>query len=130
MSEGTCGVLVIEDEAVLRLVLTVVLDDEGFDVREAATGREALQILAHWRPAIIVLDLHMPVMDGPSFCAEQRRSPSLAAIPVLLVSAALDLKRQAMRLSAAGSIGKPYDVDELIGTVNQILATERTACLP
>ena len=65
MCDGACGVLGIEDEAVLRLVLTAVLDDEGFDVREAANGREALQILAHWRPAIIVLDLHMPVMDGP-----------------------------------------------------------------
>jgi CheY-like chemotaxis protein len=127
MSECAYGVLVIEDEAVLRLLLTAVLGDEGFDVREAANGRGALQILGHWRPEIFVLDLQMPVMDGPQFCAEQRCSPSLAAIPVLLTSAALDLKRQATRLVAAGSIGKAYDVDELIRTVNQILATERTA---
>ncbi|HZO26409.1 MAG TPA: response regulator [Chloroflexota bacterium] len=127
MAEGSCGVLVVEDEAVLRLLLTAVLDDEGFAVHAAANGHEALLILALWQPEIIVLDLQMPVMDGPSFCAEQRRSPSLAAIPVLLVSAALDLKRQAMKLEAAGSIGKPYDVDELIKTVNQILATKRSA---
>ena len=57
MSECAHGLLVIEDEAVLRLVLTAVLGDEGFDVRGAANGREALQILAHWRPGIIVLDL-------------------------------------------------------------------------
>jgi len=127
MSEGSCGVLVIEDEAVLRFMLTAVLDDEGFDVRAAANGREGLQILARWQPAIIVLDFHMPVMDGPAFCAEQHRSPALADIPVLLVSAATDLKRQATTLEAAGSIAKPYDVDELIEAVNQILATERTA---
>ena len=127
MSECAHGVLVIEDEAILRCMLTAVLGDEGFDVRAAANGREGLQILARWQPAIIVLDLHMPVMDGPSFCAEQRRSSSLAAIPVLLVSAALDLKRQATTLETAGSIAKPYDVDELIRTVNQIIATERTA---
>ena len=127
MSEGSCGVLVIEDEAVLRFMLTAVLDDEGFDVRAAANGREGLQILARWQPAIIVLDFHMPVMDGPAFCAEQHRSPALADIPVLLVSAATDLKQQATTLEAAGSIAKPYDVDELIEAVNQILATERTA---
>ena len=127
MSEGSCGVLVIEDEAVLRLLLTAAFGDEGFDVRAAANGREGLQILAGWQPGIIVLDLHMPVMDGPSFCAEQRRSSSLADIPVLLVSAATDLERQAARLETAGVITKPYDVDELIKTVNQILATERIA---
>jgi two-component system, chemotaxis family, chemotaxis protein CheY len=127
MSEGSAGVLVIEDEAVLRLVLTLLLTDEGFEVRSAANGREGLLILALWQPEIILLDLQMPVMDGPSFCAEQRRRPSLADIPVLLVSAAIDLKWQAVRLEAAGSIAKPYDIDELIETVNQILATERTA---
>jgi CheY-like chemotaxis protein len=127
MSEDSCGVLVIEDEAVLRLLLTLLLTDEGFEVKSAVNGHEALLILTLWQPKIILLDLNMPVMDGPSFCAEQRLIPGLANIPVLLVSAARDLNRQAMRLEAAGSIAKPYDVDELIKTVNQILATERRA---
>ena len=127
MSEGSCGVLVIEDEAVLRLLLTLLLADEGFEVKSAVNGREALLILALWQPKIILLDLNMPVMDGPSFCAEQRRIPGLANIPVLIVSAAHDLQWQTTRLEAAGSIAKPYDVDELVNTVNQILATERQA---
>ena len=54
------------------------------------------------------------------------REAQVADIPVLLVSAAIDLRWQAVRLEAAGSIAKPYDIDELIETVNQILATERT----
>src|SRR3954463_2298068 len=102
MPEGSCGVLVVEDEAVLRLLLTLVFVDEGFEVRTAPNGLEALVILALWQPAIILLDLHMPVMDGSSFCAEQRRDPNLADIPVLLVSAAHDLRWQAVRLEAAG----------------------------
>jgi len=65
MSEGSCGVLVIEDEAVLRLLLTLALGDEDFEVRSAADGREALLMLALWQPGIILLDLHLPVMDGP-----------------------------------------------------------------
>src|SRR5688572_20768887 len=119
MAEGSGGVLVVEDEAVLRLLLTLLLTDEGFEVRSAADGREAVLILALWQPEIILLDLSMPVMDGPSFRSEQRLIPSLADIPVLIVSAAIDLKPQAVRLEAAGSIAKPYDVDELIETVNQ-----------
>jgi len=117
MLEGSRGVLVVEDEAVLRLLLTLVLGDEGFEVRSAANGREALLILALWQPKIILLDLQMPVMDGSSFCAEQRHIPSLANIPVLLVSAAIDLKWQAVKLEAAGSIQKPYDVDEVVTAV-------------
>jgi CheY-like chemotaxis protein len=127
MSEDSCGVLVIEDEAVLRLLLTLLLSDEGFEVRSASNGHEALLVLALWQPKIILLDLNMPVMDGPSFCAEQRLIPRLSNIPVLLVSAARDLDLQAVRLEVAGSIAKPYDVDELVRTVNQTLATERMA---
>ena len=85
--------------------------------------------LTLWQPKIILLNLYMPVMDGPPFRAEQRRSPSLADIPVLIVSAAIDLQWQAERLGAAGSIAKPYEMDELIKTINQILAAERTADL-
>jgi len=117
MLEGSRGVLVVEDEAILRLLLTLVLGDEGFEVRSAANGREALLILALWQPKIILLDLQMPVMDGSSFCAEQRLIPGLANIPVLLVSAAIDLKWQAVKLEAAGSIQKPYDVDEVVTAV-------------
>ena len=127
MLDGSRGVLVIEDEAALRLLLTLVLEDEGFDVRAAANGHEALLVLALWLPEIILLDLQMPVMDGPSFRAEQRRSPTLESIPVLLVSAAVDLTWQAKQLEAAGSIAKPYDTDELIEKVHHILAPERTA---
>ena len=121
MPEGSCGILVVEDEAVLRLLLTLVLVDEGFEVRTAPNGLEALLLLARWQPDIILLDLHMPVMDGSSFRAEQRLVPNLATIPVLLVSAAHDLTWQAAKLETAGSIQKPYELDDLVATVRGCL---------
>ncbi len=127
MPEGSRRVLVVEDEAVLRLFMAVVLEGDGFEVRTAANGYEALLILAVWRPGIIVLDLDMPIMDGPAFRTEQRRIPSLVDVPVLIVSAECDLERHAARLEAAGSMAKPYEIDELIRAVNHLTATKRTA---
>ena len=120
MPESSSRVLVIEDETLLRLFLSVVLADEGFEVRTAADGCEALLILTSWRPVVILLDLQMPVMDGRVFRTEQRRIPSIADIPVLVVSAESNLEQQAAGLGATGSIAKPYDVDELLAAVNRV----------
>ena len=60
-------VLVVEDEEAIRKVISDVLDDRGFDVRCASNGAEALEALDHVRPAVVVLDLLMPVMHGWAF---------------------------------------------------------------
>jgi CheY-like chemotaxis protein len=62
-----------------------------------------------------------------TFCTEQRRLPSLADVPVLVVSAQNDLERQAARLGAAGSVTKPYDVDELLKPMKVLTGTQRAA---
>src|SRR5581483_10950225 len=68
-------VLVVEDDRGIRDLLAAVLTDEGFDVRQAANGKEALAVLERWQPDAILLDLMMPVMDGWTFRREQRRRP-------------------------------------------------------
>jgi two-component system, chemotaxis family, chemotaxis protein CheY len=122
MPEGPGRVLVIEDEAILRFFLSSALIEDGFEVRTAANGHEALDVLQAWRPVLILLDLRMPEMDGPSFRAAQRRIPSLADIPVLLLSADDDPERQAATLEVAGCVAKPCDLDELVRAVNRLVA--------
>jgi CheY-like chemotaxis protein len=80
--------LLIEDEAAIREALGGALHEEGFEVVTAAHGREALETLrCGLRPAAILLDLMMPVMDGWDFRHEQLNDPSLRDIPVLVVTA-------------------------------------------
>jgi two-component system, chemotaxis family, chemotaxis protein CheY len=122
MPEGPGRVLVIEDEAILRFFLSSAPIEDGFEVRTAANGHEALDVLQAWRPVLILLDLRMPEMDGPSFRAAQRRIPSLADIPVLLLSADDDPERQAATLEVAGCVAKPCDLDELVRAVNRLVA--------
>jgi CheY-like chemotaxis protein len=114
-------VLVIEDDADIRFGITVILEDEGYAVATAANGREALAYLrsAAGKPCLILLDLMMPGMNGWEFRAEQRRDPSLAGIPVLVVSAAADLAARAAPLGATAVIQKPINVADLLDVVQR-----------
>lgn len=110
--------LVVDDQEAIRDTLQVALDDEGFSVECAANGREALEILERWKPCVILLDLMMPVMDGRQFCAEQKRTGDRT--PVVLLSAAGGLQAQAEELCAAAFIAKPFDIDRVVSTIEQV----------
>ena len=109
-------VLVVDDHEDIRKTLTVALDDEGYDVRAAANGQEALTVLDEWTPNVILLDLMMPVMDGWAFRKEQLRRDGEAA-PVVILSAAGELESHRAALSAAAFIPKPFDIDRVVETI-------------
>lgn len=114
-------VLIIDDEEGIQVILEELLVMEGYDVRSVHHGQEGLDVLATWRPEVIVLDLKMPVMDGPTFRAAQRRlDDGLDAIPIILLSGSRDVADQAGALEAAATIVKPFDLDDVL------VAVERT----
>ena len=90
-------------------------------MRTAADGREALGILAAWRPVVILLDLMMPVLDGWGLRAELGRDEQLSRIPVVLLSAVPDARREARQLGVAACLPKPCDLDELLATVRALV---------
>ena len=107
-------VLVVDDDASIRELLSTVLEDDGYEVVPAANGEDALAVCARWRPDVIVLDLMMPVMDGWTFAKRLRERDD---IPIVVLSAANDLERHAKSVGAIEVIGKPFDLDQLIPTV-------------
>jgi len=112
-------VLVIDDDRDHRELLRVLLDAEGFHVITARDGSDALGKLEHSRPAAIVLDLMMPVLDGAGFRREQQRRPDVRDIPVLCLSARHDAIQAAERLGCAACFQKPVDVTELVDTLRR-----------
>ena len=108
------GVLVVDDDVEIRSVMWALLTDEGYHVRTAVNGRDALAILSSWCPDVILLDMMMPTMDGPTFLTIQQSNPKLRRIPVILVSAAHDLMRRVDGLAAADALAKPFQIDTLL----------------
>ncbi len=126
MSGRTRKLLVVDDDEVIRSFLVEALGDEGYEVRGAADGSEALDLLDVWVPGLIILDLMMPVMDGWTFRTEQRKRPTIADVPVLILSGTHDLGTHAERLQAAGVISKPFDLAMFLSTIERLARTEPT----
>ena len=111
-------VLVVDDDPDIRELLFTALEDEGFEVVPAGNGQEALTVIQSFRPDVIILDLMMPVMDGWQFANELRARDE--EIPLVLLSAARDLKTHAKALSAADIIEKPFDLAELLPKIARV----------
>jgi len=109
-----CTVLVVDDDVEVRDLLSVALTVDGYHVDTVSNGREALHHLrSHTETCIIVLDLMLPVMDGPQFRAAQLRDRSLAWIPLVVMSAAADGRGEAHDLGARRFVRKPLDLEEV-----------------
>ena len=117
-------VLVVDDDADHSAAIRDILEEEGYCVRAAVNGREALQgLLEGALPDLILLDMMMPVMDGWTFAAELKLRPALAAIPVVAISVGGDpvLYRAPV---CAGYLSKPFGAWRLVETVARCLARE------
>ena len=112
-------VLIVEDDQMVRELLTCVVEQDGYAVATAANGKEALEYLEAGQPAcVILLDLMMPVMSGWEFREAQKRHPSYEAIPLVVLSGVVD-EADARQMNAASFLRKPVGVSELLATVER-----------
>jgi CheY-like chemotaxis protein len=110
-------ILVVEDHADLREMLVVLLEGEGFSVKTAINGADALTCLAESRPSLILLDLMMPVMTGDEFRQRQLADPRYRDVPVICMTAAHDGRARAERIRADAYFQKPLDYEQLLTVV-------------
>ena len=112
-------VLVVDDDPAIRGLVADALRDEGYSVDIAAHGREALEAMRARRPATVVLDLMMPVMDGFSFMQACHTEQLCDDVPIVVISAVADALLRVREVPVHACIAKPFDLDELIRTVGQ-----------
>jgi CheY-like chemotaxis protein len=110
-------ILVVDDDPEILAMLRDFLESEGLAVRTAANGAEALDALDEVAPALILLDMRMPVLDGWGF-AQQVRERRLG-YPIVVMTAADSARRWAEEIGATGYIAKPFDVNELLQTIER-----------
>jgi CheY-like chemotaxis protein len=118
------AILIVEDDGDVRAALSELLEAEGFSVEGAPDGREALDRLRSGtiHPAVILLDLMMPGMDGWDFRSEQMRDPKLAEVPVVIVSAAgFSHETIGTQFRPAGYVQKPIARDQLLGVIRDLV---------
>ena len=115
-------IMVVDDDEDVREIVELVLQAMGYRVVTAADGLEAWrEICLGERPAMILLDLMMPRMDGEHFMRTLRSSPS-GTIPVVIMSGHSSARDQARALRADHCLTKPIDLDELLTTVGRFTA--------
>ncbi|MCW2724067.1 MAG: response regulator receiver protein [Frankiales bacterium] len=120
---GSLGrVLVVDDDDVIRQLISVNLELEGFEVTTAVDGLDCLEMVKQVRPAVVTLDIMMPRLDGWEAASRLRADPDTAGIKVVLLSARAqeaDLQR-GDRIGVDAYLTKPFDPDELIATVRRL----------
>jgi DNA-binding response OmpR family regulator len=124
-----CGnVLIVEDDAATREMLAVALATEGFHAVAAEDGLEALHLLRTVRhraptvPCLVLLDLMMPRLGGGEFRRAQLGDPTVAGVPIAVMSAAADVEQRARALGAVATLSKPIDLDALLAVVKRYCA--------
>jgi CheY-like chemotaxis protein len=110
-------VLVVDDDAATRAAERTLLHDNGFRVVEARDGAEAMEMMQADPPSLVVLDVQMPGVDGPSFARELRMA--LRHVPLVILTGARDPRREADRCNAEAYLAKPFDSQALLDVVRR-----------
>jgi PAS domain S-box-containing protein len=118
-------VLIIEDDAATRKLLSVGLRNHGFEPLEAADGATGMLAASRQAPDLVLLDLHLPGVDGLSVLQQLKRSPETARIPVIVVTGDEDLwlgaRARVLALGAADFVAKPFEMDFLIDEIRTLI---------
>ena len=117
----------IDDEPHIREVVRMSLElDRETTVLSCATGTEALAVVGDWQPDVILLDVMMPNMDGPTTLERLRQHPGAASIPVVFMTARVQSRELEYfkSLGAADVLGKPFDPVTLAATLRKFMRSE------
>lgn len=120
LSAAKRSVLVVEDDPSIGGILAMIFEDEGYRVRLAPRGLEALRLVRQERPSVITLDLDLPDLPGEEILRLLGQDDELATIPVVILSAYTTRLRPTPQVFRV--MDKPFNIDELLSTAQSALA--------
>jgi DNA-binding response OmpR family regulator len=113
-------ILVVDDDLHTRQTIQWALEEEGFVVQTAVDGRQALERASATRPALVVLDMKLPIVDGAAV-ADGLRLAHAVPPPIVLITGDDRPREKARRVGAFAFLPKPFELDDLLATVRQAL---------
>ncbi len=112
-------ILIVDDEALFRRVLRMALVVKGYEIREAATGAEAISLMQDESPDLVLVDWMMPGMDGIKLCRAIRTESD---VPIILITSKRGGESEARAAGANAYVTKPFPVDELLTQIEFTLS--------
>ena len=122
-------ILVADDDSNIAELISLYLTKEGYEVKKAADGREALQLIESFNPNLLILDIMMPEMDGYEVCREVRKT---SRIPIIMLTAKGETfdKVLGLELGADDYVAKPFDMKELVARIKAVSRRFQAADAP
>lgn len=122
-------ILVVDDEDNIRELVAYNLKAEGFSVEEAATGEQALESCKAQKPALVLLDIMLPDIDGLEVCTRLKRDPATSTIPIIMITAKSEEvdKVLGLEMGADDYITKPFGVREMLARVKALIRRSNKA---
>ncbi|NJK29511.1 MAG: response regulator transcription factor [Acaryochloris sp. SU_5_25] len=116
-------VLIVDDEPGIRLAVTDYLEAAGYAVISAATGKQAWQLVQHYRPHLMVTDIRMPEMDGYELVKQVRQQPTFRLLPVIFLTECQQTQERirAYQSGCDAYLAKPFNLDELGAVIRNLL---------
>jgi DNA-binding response OmpR family regulator len=115
-------IVIVDDEFGLADVLAATLSDIGFRVLSAANGEQGLEVMAEHPPDLVLLDYMMPLLDGAGVLKAMRADPKLAAVPVIMMSAAPESVVRVRCQGYTAFLRKPFDFEAILSAVERMTA--------
>ena len=122
-------ILVVDDDSDTLTLIGLTLQRRGFEVIKAQSGQQAINLLAHDRPDLVILDVMMPQMDGYEVCREIKADPRTADLPVIMLTAKAQTQSQleGFRVGAIDYISKPVHPQDLVTRIQTVLERAQSA---
>jgi two-component system, OmpR family, KDP operon response regulator KdpE len=111
-------ILIVDDQPRFRRVLQLALEVKGYEIQEAGSGSEAMELLQANRPDLVLLDWQMPGSDGICVCGAIR---AISEVPIIMVTSKQDGRSQALAAGADDYITKPFGFDDLAALIESAL---------
>lgn len=115
-------ILVVDDDPGLREILELTLRSEGYEIVVARDGLDAMALIEERLPGLVVLDWMMPRLDGLGFAAELAHRGLRERVPILLLTAANAAENRAAQIEAAAVLAKPFELSDLLDTVERLFS--------
>ncbi|MFA5353368.1 MAG: response regulator [Thermodesulfovibrionales bacterium] len=124
--------IVADDSSTIQKVVELFLEQEGFDVRAAGNGEEALELMQSFVPDIILADTDMPGMGGYELCGRIKADPQTSRIPVIILYSGFEPfdESRATAVGAQGVLAKPFESQDLIDAIQPLLSGEAQEAAP